>query len=118
MQKLVRDRIPELAAAKGTPIEYAEVKTDVVYFQLLRNKLIEEVSEFLESGNLDELIDVQAVINAILEYANVDREQFSKAYAEKAEARGEFKNRILAFLPDPAQPENKEASTAGKETTN
>ena len=118
MQKLVRDRIPELATAGGHPIEYAEVKTGAVYFQLLKNKLIEETSEFLKSNNLDELVDIETVINAILEYADVDKEQFSKAYEEKAKERGEFKNRILAFLPDPVPPETKETPTENTETDN
>ena len=44
--KLVRDRIPEQIAAKGQTADYTHIQKEVMP-KLLREKLQEEVSEYL-----------------------------------------------------------------------
>lgn len=64
IEKLVRDGIPEIIRNKG---EIPTVRTlnKEEYLLALDKKLSEEVAEYLEANDLDELGDVIEVIRAI-----------------------------------------------------
>ncbi len=104
--KLVRDRIPTIIQATGaTPITYAA--DPVEYRRRLRDKLREEVTEFLASDDAhapEELADVLEVVYAIAAKSGVDREQLEKVRAAKAEQRGGFAGRIVWCGNRPATP--------------
>ena len=50
-QKLVRDRIPEICTKNGQKAN-TSVLDEVSYQQALRKKLVEEVNEYLETGEI------------------------------------------------------------------
>ncbi len=92
--KLVRDNIPDIIRAAGeTPI--TRTVSSEEYAQLLRSKLLEEVQEFLEAGDLEELADLYEVMLAILHQKNVSLAEFEQLRASKAREKGSFANRIL-----------------------
>ncbi|HEX5594787.1 MAG TPA: nucleoside triphosphate pyrophosphohydrolase [Micromonosporaceae bacterium] len=94
MEKLVRDRIPEIIRATGRdPV--VRVASDAEMDALLRAKLVEEVDEFLASGEPEELADVLEVVLALAERAGLDPEALEQLRAEKAGARGRFSRRIV-----------------------
>ena len=63
--KLVRDRIPEIMINKGCkPV--TRILNDEDYLNELNKKILEEVNEYLESGEVEELADVCEVLYAIL----------------------------------------------------
>ncbi|MDD6200028.1 MAG: nucleoside triphosphate pyrophosphohydrolase, partial [Firmicutes bacterium] len=63
-QKLVRDKIPELIAAGGeTPV--IRVLEDGEYLSRLEDKLEEEVAEYRQSGEPEELADILEVVYAL-----------------------------------------------------
>ena len=62
--KLVRDRIPEIIEANGHKCE-TRVLNDDEYLLELKNKLQEEVNEFLESGSVEELADILEVVHSL-----------------------------------------------------
>ena len=73
--KLVRDRIPEILDAKGVVYE-KRIASDQEYKEELLKKINEEVQEFLEAGNIEELVDVLEVVEALKtlpEYSDVDK---------------------------------------------
>jgi predicted house-cleaning noncanonical NTP pyrophosphatase (MazG superfamily) len=92
--KLVRDKIPQIIKQSGKTC-VCEVLSDEKYIQMLNEKLLEEVNEYLESGTLEELADIGEVMHAILAFKNISIEEFQKARLEKLEARGGFSERIL-----------------------
>src|SRR6056297_2792676 len=81
--KLVRDDIPEIIRENDeTPI--TRVADDEEYAELLGEKLVEEAREFRESGDLEELADVLAVVDAVRERRNVVEDELRELQAEKA----------------------------------
>lgn len=100
MFKLVRDRIPELIQQSGQICNYAEIKNPELFVELLRAKLIEEVNEFLSTGNVEELADISLVIETIASVLGHTEEQFKKVCADKIEERGKFENKYIIFMPD------------------
>lgn len=101
MYKLVRDLIPNIIQQTEGVCNYAEVKNDEFYYALLQDKLIEEVNEYLATGEITELVDVITVIKYIADVAKVDLKEL---YEEKLKTNGGFEKRLIAFFPDP-QPE-------------
>lgn len=93
--KLVRDKIPQIIRSKGLePIVYVAGVEE--YGARLRDKLTEEVGEFLVSDNdLEELADILEVLYALAEHIGTDREQLEKLRAAKVEERGGFADRII-----------------------
>ncbi|MEV6235185.1 nucleoside triphosphate pyrophosphohydrolase [Lentzea sp. NPDC051838] len=94
MPKLVRDRIPEIIRANGEePV--TEIADAERYHELLRDKLSEEVAEFLESGEVEELADVLEVLHALARAAGVTPSELERIRAKKAAERGGFAGRIV-----------------------
>ena len=55
--KLVRDKIPEIIKSEGT-VPITHIASDEEYKQKLKAKFQEEVDEFLEDNNKEELADI------------------------------------------------------------
>ncbi len=92
--KLVRDKIPEIIEADGKKYEI-EIASKEEYFELLKQKLIEETEEFMEDENLEELADIMEVLFALAEILEYKEEDLFKKRQDKKEKRGGFKKRII-----------------------
>lgn len=92
--KLVRDKIPEIIEASGKKCDTA-VLTDKDFLYTLDKKLGEEVKEYQESHEVEELADILEVIYAIAETKGVSKKQLEDIRAAKAEKRGAFEKKIL-----------------------
>jgi predicted house-cleaning noncanonical NTP pyrophosphatase (MazG superfamily) len=93
--KLVRDKIPQIVRDRGDEplVRVADVAE---YRDLLRDKLAEEVEEFLASDDdPEELADVLEVLVALAADLGVDRDHLEKLRAAKALERGGFADRIV-----------------------
>jgi predicted house-cleaning noncanonical NTP pyrophosphatase (MazG superfamily) len=101
--KLVRDKIPEIMRAAG---QRAVVHTaDPIEFQvLLRQKLTEEVDEFLMSQDPEELADILEVLYALADCLGLDAAGLEALREAKAELRGGFAERVVWHGPRPAVP--------------
>jgi|SRR3989344_3303269 len=92
--KLVRDNIPDIIKKKGEQA-ITHIAGDQEYWQKLKEKLEEEVREFLKDETVGEIADVLEVINAIYEYKKWSREEVEEVKSKKAKERGKFKKRII-----------------------
>lgn len=92
--KLIRDKIPDIAAAKG---EYMRCHTanPAEYRYHLRNKLLEEVREFLESGEVEEIGDILEVIRAIATERELSMREIYRVRDKKRKQRGGFEGRVI-----------------------
>jgi predicted house-cleaning noncanonical NTP pyrophosphatase (MazG superfamily) len=91
--KLVRDRIPEIIL-KDNELPSTRILNDEEYIQELNKKLQEEVNEYLEAENIEEMVDILEVIRAILEHKGVTYEEIEEKRIKKATKRGAFKEKI------------------------
>lgn len=92
--KLVRDKIPEIMIENGA-IPVTRVLSDQEYLEELNKKLLEEVNEYLESGEVLELADIEEVLLAILKVKGINNETFNELRIEKTNKRGSFDKKIF-----------------------
>ena len=90
--KLVRDKIPEFLDSKGITYE-KRIASPEEYKEELIKKLGEEINEFLEAKNTEELADIMEVVEALKklpEFSNIESIKI-----KKLEERGGFEKRII-----------------------
>jgi predicted house-cleaning noncanonical NTP pyrophosphatase (MazG superfamily) len=92
--------MPEIIRAKGeVPIVYRAEPDE--YRQRLRDKLVEEVDEFLAEDEdereaaLEELADVLEVVHALAIELGSSAEELDQIRAAKAAERGAFVERVI-----------------------
>jgi len=95
--KAIRDKIPEIIKQSGND---CNVKTlsDSEFLEKLEEKLSEEVSEYQNSKDPEELADILEVINRIAELKGISKEKLEDIRLKKNKDRGSFKNNL--FLID------------------
>lgn len=92
--KLVRDKIPAIIEADGKICE-VEIAPKDNRTKLLEAKLMEEVNEYLEDKNLEELADVMEVLFGLAHNLGYSEEDLVKKREEKLLERGGFKEGIV-----------------------
>ena len=91
--KLVRDKIPEIIENNGE-IAQTRILSDDEYLFELNKKFQEELFEYLDSGEIEELADVEEVLRAILNARGCSYDEFEKIRLDKVSKRGAFKDKI------------------------
>ena len=92
--KLVRDNIPAIIEAKGAACE-TEILSDTDYLHLLDAKLDEELAEYHQDQNIEELADLMEVIYACAKARGYTVAELEAVHAEKAAKRGGFDRKVL-----------------------
>jgi len=92
--KLVRDRIPEIIAGRGGRA-VTHVAVDEEYRRKLREKLQEEVAEYLEADDANELADIAEVIRALAARQGISPESLEELRRKKEAERGGFYGRVI-----------------------
>jgi len=92
--KLVRDKIPEIVRSKGK-VPVTHVASEREYWEKLKEKLKEEVDEFLKNDKKEELSDILEVIYAMCDLKKIRRERLELLRKRKSRIRGGFERRII-----------------------
>ncbi|AJA49161.1 hypothetical protein CPAST_c30950 [Clostridium pasteurianum DSM 525 = ATCC 6013] len=92
--KLVRDKIPQIIEASGKKFETRAASKEE-QAELLEKKLQEEVNEFIEDKNLEELADVMEVLFGLAKNLGYSEEDLVKERLEKREERGGFDEGVV-----------------------
>lgn len=103
--KLVRDKIPEIIAGDNGKTCVTRIMEDDEYLKALNTKMQEELKEYLESGDVEELADLEEVLRAILDVKKVSYDEFEKIRKAKVNKRGAFKKKI--FLESVSEKDDK-----------
>lgn len=94
MEKLVRDRIPEIIRLDGRLPE-TRVADSEEYSGMLRAKLYEEAGEYAASGDPAELSDLLEVLYALAASHGLSPTELEEQRSRKAAERGGFSERIV-----------------------
>ena len=92
--KLVRDRIPEIITNAGKTC-VTEILSDEEYLRMVDAKLDEELAEYHQDQNIEELADLLEVLYAAAQARGYTKEQLEQVRKEKAVKRGAFHEKIL-----------------------
>lgn len=92
--KLVRDKIPQIIEADGKKCDI-RIASKEEQSQLLEKKLQEEVNEFIEDKNLEELADVMEVLFGLAKNLGFSEKELISKRDEKKAERGGFEEGIL-----------------------
>ena len=96
--KLVRDKIPEIIKNSGNKVNCRTLSKDECK-QALKDKLLEEVNEFLSAETnrerIEELADIQEVITAIKKAFSLKNTDINAIRYRKQVAKGSFNKRYF-----------------------
>ena len=92
--KLVRDKIPQIIEGTGEQ-PFCRTLSQEENLTELNKKLGEEVKEYLDSYEIEELADIVEVVYGILKAKEITIEQFEEVRKAKAQVRGGFENRTF-----------------------
>ena len=95
--KAIRDKIPEIIKLSGKNCDVKKLN-DSEFLAQLEKKLVEELAEYQESKNVEELADMLEVIYRISELKGIKSAELDSIKNEKAKKRGKFDNNL--FLVD------------------
>lgn len=92
--KLVRDRIPDIITQNGQ-LPITHIANDKEFWEKLKEKLREEVLEYVSSDNEEELADILEVFNAICEFKGINVQDLESLKKKKAHKSGAFKQKVI-----------------------
>ncbi len=92
--KLVRDHVPDMIRASGKTCK-TEILSDEEYLIMLDKKLDEELLEYREAQNIEELADLLEVVLATAVARGFSVEGLYHVCNEKKKERGGFEKKIL-----------------------
>ena len=95
--KAIRDKIPEIIQKDGHSCN-VETLSDEEFLEQLEKKLSEEVTEYQNDKNSEELADILEVIYRVAQLKGVSKEELEKIRIKKSEERGGFEKNL--FLMD------------------
>ena len=95
--KAIRDKIPEIIKKDGHSYNI-DTMSDEKFLVEIEKKLSEEVTEYQNDKNPEELADILEVIYKIAKLKGISKEDLEKIRLDKVEKRGAFDENL--FLID------------------
>ncbi len=99
--KAIRDKIPEIIRESGKKCNIHTL-SDEKFLVEIEKKLSEEVTEYQNDKNPEELADILEVIYAIAQLKGISKEELEKIRIKKLQDRGGFEKKL--FLIDTSEP--------------
>jgi predicted house-cleaning noncanonical NTP pyrophosphatase (MazG superfamily) len=99
LNKLVRDKLPEILESEGAKAEVYKVADDQIFKEVLLSKLEEEALEANEALSKEDLLetlgDIETVINGLLELNNYKRSDLAAQQVKKEKEVGSYSKRLI-----------------------
>ena len=99
--KAIRDKIPEIIQKDGHTCNI-QTLSDEKFIIEIEKKLSEEVTEYQNDKNPEELADILEVIYRISQLKGISKEELEKIRIKKLQDRGGFEKNL--FLIDTSEP--------------
>ena len=99
--KAIRDKIPEIIQKDGHSCNI-QTLSDEKFLVQLEKKLSEEVTEYQNDKNPEELADILEVVYRIAQLQGISKEELEKIRIKKLQDRGGFEKNL--FLTDTSEP--------------
>jgi predicted house-cleaning noncanonical NTP pyrophosphatase (MazG superfamily) len=99
--KAIRDKIPEIIQKDGHTCNI-QTLSDEKFIIEIEKKLSEEVTEYQNDKNPEELADILEVIYRIAQLKGISKEELEKIRVKKLQDRGGFEKNL--FLIDTSEP--------------
>ena len=91
--KLVRDKIIDIIKSDNCKPIYRALNDEECLLEA-NKKLLEEVNEYLASGEVSELCDIEEVLRLIIKLKGMSYEEFDQKRETKNDKRGSFSKQI------------------------
>ena len=88
--KLVRDYIPEIIMKSGRQCEYFRIESEGQHMAFLKEKMLEELDEFMSEPCEEEAADMLEVLLSMLKVKGISFEDVEDAAFTKRLERGSF----------------------------
>ena len=98
--KAIRDKIPEIIQKDGHTCNI-QTLSDEKFLVEIEKKLSEEVAEYQNDKNPEELADILEVISRIAQLKGISKEELEKIRIKKLQDRGGFEKNL--FLIDASE---------------
>jgi predicted house-cleaning noncanonical NTP pyrophosphatase (MazG superfamily) len=99
VQKLIRDKMPEILAQRNIALDFHIMDHDH-HLKGLKDKLIEEAHEVADAQTkielIEELADLQEVIDALLAFQGISKENLAQIQHAKRNHRGGFNKGVYS----------------------
>lgn len=92
--KLVRDNILNIIKTNGQEYNF-HIASDLEYWIKLKEKLYEEINEFIKDESIEEIADIFEVLLSILKYKNISISDLENIRQNKENKLGSFNKRII-----------------------
>ena len=99
--KAIRDKIPEIIQKDGHSCNI-QTLSDEKFLVQLEKKLSEEVTEYQNDKNPEELADILEVIYRIIQLQGISKQELEQIRIKKLQERGGFDKNL--FLMDTSEP--------------
>lgn len=97
--KLVRDKIPAIIENSGKNC-VTHIASQEEYQELLEKKLLEEVKEYQQDKNIEEIADIMEVVVSLADAIRCGEKELFKKRMQKKEERGGFSKGIVLETVD------------------
>ena len=92
--KLIRDKVPDIIEGNGKTCKF-HIAVENEYWDKLKQKLYEEIDEFMGCPSIEELADIQEVVNAIADLKFGRVEKLEEIRIGKLKKCGGFEKKMI-----------------------
>jgi predicted house-cleaning noncanonical NTP pyrophosphatase (MazG superfamily) len=100
--QVIKDKLPELVKEKEKIINYAECKNNELFLEMLVNQVGSACNQFFNKPTVENIIEIQLVLDAILDANGISQETYSQIREEIVNQMGTYSNRFIGFFQESA----------------
>lgn len=101
--QVIKDKLPEYVKEQEKIINYAECKNNEFFIEMLVNQVGTACNQFFNKPTVENIIEIQLVLDAILEANGVSEETYKQIKDEMVNQMGTYSNRFIGFFQEVAQ---------------